>query len=549
MSEGTRLFPGKTERRLALVVLLVGVLPLAAALWLAASLFRQASGLWWNPAIGEQLDRGVEVYKDYVKAVKDDLKHQTVAIAADETLREAAQKRNVELLEPELDRAFAAYPNLVSLEVLTEGGDMLARRDRGRPVDEDRERSLDVVRPLGDDPDAPQLAATFAVPRQRLDELEVAGAVVARYHQVESSRSELYGGYLDAFTAVLVVTALATVALGILLARGVTRRITRLGAALDVAAQGDLSVRVPVTGSDELTEVARSFNRMLAEVASSRARIEFLQRMGAWQEMAQRLAHEIKNPLTPIQLAVEECHRRYEGDDPKFRGLLSTTREIVDEEIGTLRRLVTNFSSFARLPHAELRADDLRAFLAECAQQLGHLEDPSLGEASADAEPLALADVKIAWRLPEEGIVVAIDRQMLRRVIVNLVRNAVQAVHGTRSEGHVVVSAERDDDGGARVAVDDDGPGLGAPDVAPRVFEPYFTTKEDGTGLGLAIVKRIVVEHGGTVEGGPSPTLGGARFVVRLRGPEVLEPAEALKLARERARREGVEGVDRPASG
>ncbi len=105
----------------------------------------------------------------------------------------------------------------------------------------------------------------------------------------------------------------------------------------------------------------------------SRARIEYLQRIGAWQEMAQRLAHEIKNPLTPIQLAVQECHRKYGGDDPRFRALLDTTLEIVEEEVGTLRRLVGNFSSFARLPHAELREASLRDFLRECAEQLGHL--------------------------------------------------------------------------------------------------------------------------------------------------------------------------------
>src|SRR5207237_9760404 len=122
---------------------------------------------------------------------------------------------------------------------------------------------------------------------------------------------------------------------GILLARGITRRINRLGLSINLVAQGDLSVRVPVTGSDELTDLARTFNRMLSEMAQSRARIEYLQRIGAWQEMAQRLAHEIKNPLTPIQLAVQECHHKYTGDDSRFRALLDTTLEIVEEEVGT----------------------------------------------------------------------------------------------------------------------------------------------------------------------------------------------------------------------
>ena len=105
--------------------------------------------------------------------------------------------------------------------------------------------------------------------------------------------------------------------LGFLLARGFTRRINRSRRAINQVAAGNLDVRVPVTGSDELTDLARVFNRMLGEMQQSRARIEYLQRIGAWQEMAQRLAHEIKNPLTPIQLAVQECHRKYGGDDPR----------------------------------------------------------------------------------------------------------------------------------------------------------------------------------------------------------------------------------------
>jgi len=567
-----RILAGKTERRLATVVLVTTMLPLAAALYLATSMFSQASSIWFNPEIGEQLDRGVDVYKDYVKAVKDDLRHQTMAIAADPVLREAARKRNIETLESELDALFPHFPELVSLAVLGEpfaltkedpayaegfAKKTIARRDRGRPVDTARERSLDVTRPLTDDDDGPVIVATFAVSRQRLDELESAGAVVGRYHQLEAMRTDLYKGYLRVFALLLGITAAANVVLGFVLARGLTRRINRLGAAIDVVAQGDLSVRVPVTGSDELTDLARTFNRMIAEMATSRARIEFLQRVGAWQDMAQRLAHEIKNPLTPIQLAVQECHKKYPGDDPRYRQLLDTTLEIVEEEVGTLRRLVGNFSNFARLPNAELTRASLADFLRDCENQLGHLEDPSLGEASADNEPIPAQNVEIRWELPAEDMELAIDRQMLRRVLVNLVRNAVQAIrdaHRRKSSpslldepvvgviGHVVVSAEREDDG-ARIVVEDDGPGI-ADSVRGRIFDPYFTTKADGTGLGLAIVKKIVVEHGGEIEATASRRLGGARFVVRLPGTKILAVAAAAREARETAKKQGVETVD-----
>lgn len=546
------LLVGKTERRLAIVILVTTMVPLAAALYLGTQMFHRASAIWYSPEIGAQLDRGVDVYKDYVRAIKDDLKHQTMAIAAAPTLREAAAAPDVETLEAELDTIFPDFPDLVTLEVEGEAGRVLATRARGRPVDPTTERSLQVRRALGDDADGPVLVATFAVSSKRLDELESAGEVVKRYHQIEASREEVYQGYLDVFALLLGATLVLTVPLGILLARGVTRRINRLSAAINLVAGGDLSVRVPVTGSDELTVLARSFNRMIGEMAQSRARIEFLQRMGAWQDMAQRLAHEIKNPLTPIQLAVQECHRKYEGADGKYQALLEATREIVEEEVGTLRRLVGNFSSFARLPHAELEAADLGAFLRECEAHLVHLEGTSLDE--ANDEPIAAQNVEIQWVVPSSPIEVAIDRQMLRRVLVNLVRNAVQAVRAHRAEssgsggeplasgqiiGRVVVAASREGDG-ATISIEDDGPGIAEP-MRARIFDPYFTTKPDGAGLGLAIVKKIVVEHGGEIVTEPSARLGGARFVVRLPGTRILAIAAAAREARELARQQGVE--------
>jgi nitrogen fixation/metabolism regulation signal transduction histidine kinase len=533
------MMPGKTERRVVLALLVTAILPLAAAIFVANALFFSGASLWFDPDVGQQLDRSVEIYKDYVKAIKDDMRHQTDAIGADEVLREAAAKRNAELIEIQLDALFPRFPELASLRIEDASGTVLARRDRGRPVDEKTERSLEVKRPLGSAADAPSVVADFAVDRARVDAQEKTGTVVTKYHMLEASRNDTYRAYLKAFAALAGIIMLGNLVLGTWLARGVTRRINRLAVAIDLVAEGDLTVRVPVTGSDELTDLARTFNRMLAEMETSRARIEFLQRIGAWQQMAQRLAHEIKNPLTPIQLAVQECHKKYAGDDPRFRALLDTTLEIVEEEVGTLRRLVGDFSSFARLPHAELREANLQEFLRDCSEQLVHLElegEAALGEAARELQ--GAQEVDVTWRLPSEPLRAEIDKQMLRRVLVNLVRNGTQAIRDARKgdarapHGHVVVSARPDGDGAA-IIVEDDGPGIPA-DRRERVFDPYFTTKTDGTGLGLAIVKKIVVEHGGTVHVGASEELGGAAFVVRLPGQRTLAMA-AARDARERA--------------
>jgi two-component system, NtrC family, nitrogen regulation sensor histidine kinase NtrY len=371
-----------------------------------------------------------------------------------------------------------------------------------------------VRRPLGEEDSARILVATFATPRARLDEQEAASEFAAAYHTYERNQSDLY---LQAFAALLFSTILLAVAVGVLVVRPVTRGIARLAAATRPVAAGDLSVRVAVTGADEVADLGRSFNRMLEELEQSRARVEFLKQMSEWQKMARRLAHEIKNPLTPIQLAVEECHRRYAGEDAAYKKIVETMLEVVGEEIASLRRLVTEFSSFARLPRAELTESDLGVFLREQEGRIALREEGG-------------ADVDVTFDVPEAPMPAAIDREMLHRVLTNIVTNAAQAVRDARpgGTGRVALRAVAGPDEHV-LTVDDDGPGI-AEDVRASVFDPYVTTKRDGTGLGLSIVKKIVVDHGGRIDASASP-LGGARFTIRLPragSPAAIAAAEAL---------------------
>ncbi|MGH7434946.1 MAG: ATP-binding protein, partial [Polyangiaceae bacterium] len=487
------------------------------------SLLASASSVWLRPEVEQQLERGIDLYKDYIRTIKDDMRHQTEGIAGDAALRDAVRRGDGPGSVAALRDLFPAYSQLVSLAVEGDDGQPFASRDRGKALDEEHERKLQVRRalgPYGRDGPAVTLVATYAFDRRYEHELERAGEVHDTYAQLEKERARVYASYFEAFAVLLGITVVATVVLGLFLARGITSRVGRLAGAINEVAAGNLEVRVPVTGSDELTDLALVFNRMLGEMQESRARIEFLQRIGAWQEMARRLAHEIKNPLTPIQLAVQECHQKYSGADPKFRALLDTTLEIVEEEVGTLRRLVGNFSSFARLPRAELLEASLRDFLKECAEQLGHLaSEGTEGGEEGDEDAVAFHGVEVRWEIPGEPFPVSIDRQMLRRVVVNLVRNAVEAVRPPSSSsearrGQVLVRAERRGDG-VSIVVEDDGPGV-PDDARERVFDPYVTTKSEGTGLGLSIVKKIVVEHRGWITAGKSERLGGAAFVVGL---------------------------------
>ena len=317
----------------------------------------------------------------------------------------------------------------------------------------------------------------------------------------------------DPLRAALAPTLLAA-ALGVLAALAVLR--TRAGgstAALITAAakvgQGDLAVRVPAGERDELDALRVAFNEMVAELSLSRARVDYLQRIAGWQELARRLAHEIKNPLTPIQLAVQEAARRYPGDDARYRQTLETTREIVEEEVATLRRLVGAFSEFARLPDVKPAPADLAEFVRDMASSRALLDELDPG-------------VTVRFDPGAVEVPVRIDRIMFRRAVENLLRNAVEAMAargGTvwvRVEEHAPEAPEAAAQ--AWLVVEDDGPGIPA-GQRERVFDPYFTTKATGTGLGLAIVRKIALDHDGDVGLDERPG-GGARFVLTLPRPQ-----------------------------
>lgn len=535
--------PGNIQRRLQAAIVLTALIPLLAAIYLAAKAVRDTSARFYIPEIGARLDESLDLSKELARATKSVMRTEATAIAERPGLSAAVDAHDRAATARELEKSIARHRDLVSLKVV-DGDRELAQADRGHPVDDAKELTLEVHRGLGaraaeaasdeDEGDGPELIAVFAADRKQMDDLDRVrdgmSKFVDQYNLVAGRRLGAERATLLAFAVLLGMTIVAAIAVGTLLARSVSTRIVRLADATRKVGAGDLTTRVEEAGSDEVSDLARAFNRMLGEVESSRARIEYLQRIGAWQEMARRLAHEIKNPLTPIQLAVEEIHQRYSGADASYRKLLDATLEVVEAEVGTLRRLVGEFSGFARLPEARLEPGDLTKFLNEQAEQVALLEE----EISADSA----AKTKVTFEVPEGEAAAFLDKQMLWRALHNLIRNSAQAIRDQRrTDGTIRVRLGKSQDFWL-IDVDDDGPGI-APDLGERIFDPYVTTKEDGTGLGLAIVKKIVVEHGGTIAALRSD-LGGARFRIAIPAKGTAAANAALERAACEADRQGL---------
>jgi signal transduction histidine kinase len=279
----------------------------------------------------------------------------------------------------------------------------------------------------------------------------------------------------------------AALAVALWLSGRIARPVGRVADAARRVAAGDLDGSVPVTSRDEIGDLAQAFNTMTAELLASRERAVQAERVAAWREMARRLAHELKNPLFPIQLSIETLRRNLDQPAPSFASLFRESSETILDALRSLRRIVDEFAEFARMPRPEPRPTDVNGVVEKVL---------ALHRAGAGA-------VRLEAALSPDLPAIAADPDLLARALGNLVRNALEAMPqgGTLN----VRTAARD--GTVRVEVADDGPGI-TDEQRTRLFVPYFTTKKGGTGLGLAIVQGIVSDHGGRVEVQSAPGAG-----------------------------------------
>jgi two-component system nitrogen regulation sensor histidine kinase NtrY len=298
---------------------------------------------------------------------------------------------------------------------------------------------------------------------------------------------------------VALLSALLALFVGWWTSRRLARPLERLASAAAAIASGARDERVPeVSGRDEIAMLTHAFNQMTEELSESEDQLRHAERIGAWQEIARRIAHEIKNPLFPIQMSIETLQKVHERKHPDFEEIFEESTRTILEEVERMGRIVTEFRDFARLPAPQLASIDLSSLLR--AVIVLHREVSS--------------GVEVEWDGPDDVCVMA-DADQMTAVATNLVKNAIEA-HGLQpAEGaRVTVRLRTTEEHGVRWAVEDNGAGM--PDeVRAKLFTPYFTTKVAGTGLGLAITHRIVVEHGGRI--GVSSEVGrGTRFEVQL---------------------------------
>ena len=278
-----------------------------------------------------------------------------------------------------------------------------------------------------------------------------------------------------------------------------SRPIEELEEAAGRVSRGDYAVRVTPRSHDEIGRLAESFNQMTAELLTQRERLVQSERVAAWRELARRLAHELKNPLFPLQITVENLIRARERTPAEFEEVFRESAATLLTELSNLKNIVGRFSDFSKMPTPTLQRLDLN----DLVRQVVKVFEPQW---LSPGQPRIQAQLA----LNAAPLTVDADPELLHRAISNLILNAMDAM----PNGGRLTLRTLDGDATARLEISDSGVGL-TPEECERLFTPYYTTKQHGTGLGLAIVQSVVSDHHGRVSVRSAPGEG-ATFIIEL---------------------------------
>jgi two-component system, NtrC family, nitrogen regulation sensor histidine kinase NtrY len=279
----------------------------------------------------------------------------------------------------------------------------------------------------------------------------------------------------------------------------VTRPIEQLAGAAQSVAGGNWDTRVQVNGHDEVAQLASSFNQMTTELLAQKERLVQAERVAAWRELARRLAHELKNPLFPLQLTVENLIRARTQSPEQFEEVFHESSQTLLTELGNLKGIIGRFSEFSKMPQPQLQRVNVNHVLRGVVQLFqAQLKVP---EKSA---------IECRLEVDESLGPIAADPELLHRAISNLVLNAMDAMP---QGGKLTLLSHREPQK-VVIEVADTGTGL-TPEECARIFTPYYTSKQHGSGLGLAIVQSVISDHGGTITVRSQPGKGTA-FVIEL---------------------------------
>lgn len=493
----------RLQTRIIVMFSVVAMLPTLIVSAFSAIFFTFGVQAWFDDRVKTALEESVAVAEAYLAEHKDTLRADAIAMAGD---------LNRELHNPgfnpsDLNQLVDTQAALRSLAeaMLFQPGRTLARSrltfalgfERIPTSVLERANSGEVVF-LDDEADKiralirlPGTADTYLLIGRLVDSKAIAhtqnaAGAVYDYERLRKQISSLQAQFSIVFLMISLLLLLAAIWYGMYFTGKIMLPITQLIIASEQVRAGDYSARVnPGSSNDEIATLGRAFNRMTEELETQRQELIAAQRSAAWADVARRVAHEIKNPLTPITLAAERLRKKYAPQITTDAENFLKYTDTISKHTKDIGKMVEEFVNFARMPAPVFKNEDILAVTRKIvfSEQVAHPD--------------------ISYHLPTDAInfLVSCDERLISQMLTNILKNAAEAMEVTdnklENKKKISISITRNGSN-CVLSIQDNGPGIPA-DMLPRIMEPYVTTRSKGTGLGLAIVKKTMEDHRGSV--------------------------------------------------
>jgi len=299
------------------------------------------------------------------------------------------------------------------------------------------------------------------------------------YRRIESQKEYFESGTGSFLMLISIIIVSIAYLISLYISGNIVRPVLELSSAAKQIAMGNNKLSIEKRSDDELGVLVDAFNSMARQLDENQKFMFQKQKLEAWNEMARKLVHEIKNPLTPIRLSAERMRKLVKEGSPNMESAVIIGSETIVAEVNSLLKLVSEFNNFARLPVKKAESSNLNNLIDESILLFNSYDN-----------------VEFRFNREENLPDILIDRSLVRQALNNIISNSIQAFH---ENGILIITTGLDDSGFYQVVkIKDNGPGIKSADIE-KIFEPGFTLKKTGTGLGLAIVEKIILEHDGKI--------------------------------------------------
>lgn len=490
----------KLQNRIVMMFCLVAAVPTLVISIFSSYFFNFGVQSWFDQKITAVIDKSTEVARSYIEEHKREMKATALSIEDDLDKLYYKLSSNPQLFSTILDGqadmrslneaiVFQTGTNLVlakaslsfSLAFTTIPGHFIERADRGEIVDistdPTRIRILIKLREYNNS----YLLIGRLIDKGVIDQIDQTDGALEEYKKLKRRITNMQIKFGIIFILITLLLLVGAIIAGVIFASKIVSPIKRLLLATRKVQEGNLSTRVNIDGSgDEISTLSSAFNDMVERIDTQQKELVVAQRYLAWSDVARRVAHEIKNPLTPIQLSTERLSKKFSSKVDDKEEFIKYTKTILrhTESIG---RIISDFVNFAKMPTPSFEKTDIVKLVSD----------------AVDSYKLTNDGIKYIFATNVENYDFTCDPTQMNQVLVNLFKNASEAFEGEGEK--LVYTSVFKDCNLLTISVKDNGPGI-SEDMLSKITEAYITTKTKGTGLGLAIVKKIVQDHCGYVE-------------------------------------------------